>query len=104
MNIKELSENVELDEETYIELLTLFHETTLSDLKKIDSALREGSAGRVADAAHSIKGAASSLGIIDMYEAAKEVEIKGRQNMLDSIEEAISLLKEKISGMEAVLP
>jgi histidine phosphotransfer protein HptB len=96
MNIKELAKTIELDEETYLQLLGLFYERSTADLLKIESALSDGSGQGVADAAHSIKGAAASLAIQDISEQARELEMKGRQNDLSGVEKMISALRQNV--------
>jgi len=96
MNIKELARTIEVDEETYIQLLELFYERSCADLKKIECALRDGLGQDLANAAHSIKGAASSLRIEDIYEQAREIELKGRQNSLEGLERNALALKERL--------
>jgi len=59
MNFKELSKNLGLEEEEYIELFELFVETGMEDLNKLWIAI-DMSSGRkkAARIAHSLKGAA----------------------------------------------
>jgi histidine phosphotransfer protein HptB len=103
MNIEELARTIELDEETYLQLLKLFYERSTSDLMKIESAFRDGFSQGVADAAHSIKGAAASLAIQEISEQAKQVEIKGRQDDLNGVEGMISVLKQKVGLIKDVI-
>jgi len=66
------------DEEMLAELLVLFRDSSASDLEKINSGLVAGDPAVVADAAHSIKGAAASLGIEGIRKIAAELEKQGR--------------------------
>lgn len=68
------------------ELLGLLCESSLSDLQKIRDNLTAGDAQAVADAAHSIKGAAASLGVEGLREAAYDIERKGRENQLAAVD------------------
>jgi HPt (histidine-containing phosphotransfer) domain-containing protein len=72
------------DEELLAELLQLFNDTSADDAAKIQAALSAGDAQGMADAAHSIKGAAASLGIEDIRKAAYEIEKSGRNEDIDS--------------------
>jgi HPt (histidine-containing phosphotransfer) domain-containing protein len=101
MSIKELSENLGLDEEVYVEVLALFLETSLSDLDKMASAIREGSPDRFADAAHSIKGAAANLGLKELSDLAKDAEMKGRIHSLDGVGQVMDSLREKLDVVRA---
>jgi HPt (histidine-containing phosphotransfer) domain-containing protein len=103
VKVREISEALGLDEDTCMELLTLFHETTVADLEKMESALKAGSARGVADAAHSIKGAAANLRLREISEIAKEIEMEGRQDFLDHVEGGMTVLKGKLSLVEAML-
>jgi len=66
------------DEEMLAELLVLFSDSSASDLMRINDGLAAEDAAAVADAAHSIKGAAASLGVEGMRKIAAELEKKGR--------------------------
>ena len=96
MDIRQLAENLGLEEEEYLELIGLFIETGMSDLNKLQSAIREGSAEKAVSAAHSIKGAAGNLGLMELYEAAKEIEDKARDGQLERAAEAAQALKKKL--------
>ncbi len=99
MNIKELARTIEVDEDTYIQLLELFYERSSADLDKIECALKDGLGQDLANAAHSIKGAASSLGIEEIYEQAKGIELRGRQNSLEGLGMNTLVLKEKLEAV-----
>ncbi|MCK5192955.1 MAG: Hpt domain-containing protein [Desulfobulbaceae bacterium] len=72
------------DEELLAELVQLFNDTSADDVAKIQAALSAGDAQGMADAAHSIKGAAASMGIEDIRKAAHEIEKSGRNEDVDS--------------------
>jgi HPt (histidine-containing phosphotransfer) domain-containing protein len=96
MNFKQLAENLGLEEDEYMELIELFIETGISDLEKLNSAIDEGNGEEAANAAHSIKGAAGNLGLVDLSETAKEIEEKARNNRLEEIAESAQALKGKL--------
>jgi len=97
MNFKELAKNLGLEEEEYLELIELFIETGMSDLDKLQSAIEEGNAEKAANAAHSIKGAASNLGLMEVYGVAKKIENQTRNDRLEGIAESAQALKEKLN-------
>ncbi len=99
MNIKELGENLGLDEEEYLEMLGLFFESGGSDLEKIEGALKDGDAGRTHEASHSLKGSAGSLGLEKIFELAKAIDEKARQGVLDGLEETAKDLRQEYSGL-----
>ena len=86
------------DEEMLAELLVLFRDSSASDLAKIKAgnAAQDGIA--VAEAAHSIKGAAASLGVEGIRRVAADLEMFGRSGDLSEaggrIEELAVLLQE----------
>ena len=93
MNFKELAENLGLEEDEYLEIIELFIETVISDLDKLRTAIEEGDAGKAADAAHSMKGAAGNLGLEEIQEAARRTEEEARNEALSDITESFQDLK-----------
>lgn len=73
------------DSELLAELLDLLCSSSMSDLGKIKAAILANDGEAVADAAHSIKGAAASLGVEGLRQLAYEFEQKGRKGELDSL-------------------
>ena len=84
------------DEELLAELLKLFNETSAEDLAKIHSSFKAGDSTGMGDAAHSIKGAAASLGIDDIRRAAYEVEKAGRGGDIDTAQSFVPELESLI--------
>ncbi len=74
------------DAELLAELLGLLNESSKTDLQKIKAGLATGDSQAVAEAAHSIKGAAASLGVEGLRVAAYDIEKKGRANQLNAID------------------
>ena len=70
------------DEEMLAEWLVLFHDSSASDLARINEGLAQEDAMAVADAAHSIKGASASLGVEGVRKVAAELEKNGRASDL----------------------
>jgi HPt (histidine-containing phosphotransfer) domain-containing protein len=99
MDIKKLAENLGLDEDEYVELIELFVETGMSDLDKLLSAVKEKDPEKAAGAAHSIKGAAGNLGLMDLYEAATEMEEDARNGILDGVAESVREIRTKLEQM-----
>ena len=88
------------DPELLAELLGLLNESSQSDLQKIKEGLASGDSQTVADAAHSIKGAAASLGIEGLRVAAHDIEKKGRAGQLGAID--ISDLSGLVAQLETL--
>lgn len=79
------------DEALLAELLSLFLDSSKGDLAKIMEGIRLQDGGVVADAAHSIKGAAASLGVEGLRAAAGAVESQGRRGILPAAAELTAL-------------
>lgn len=90
------------DAELLAELLGLLNESSQADLEKIVDGLAKGDASAVADAAHSIKGAAASLGVEGLRAAAHDIEKKGRADQLAAVDPGpLSELVGQLSGLRA---
>ena len=96
MNIKELAENLGLEEDEYLELFELFLDTGMADIEKLRSAIEEGNAEEAARAAHSLKGASGNLGLMEIYDVALKSEEEARNNSLDGLAESVQKLKEQL--------
>jgi len=91
------------DEEMLAELLLLFHDSSAADLALINEGLVAEDAAKVADAAHSIKGASASLGVEGVREIASELEKKGRANDLSQtreLAEQLAILLRAFAGLQ----
>jgi HPt (histidine-containing phosphotransfer) domain-containing protein len=94
MNMEKMATDLGLDSGEFYELVEVFVETTTSDLAKLESAISARKATQVVEAAHSIKGAAGSLGFEDAQNLAKKIEMNARENILDgSLEDAVTIKK-----------
>ena len=97
MNFKELAENTGLEEDEFLEMVELFLETCTSDIENLENAIYAGDIQQAVEAAHSVKGAAGNLGFKEVYEEAKGIEIKARQNTLEGSEEGVKSMKGKLA-------
>jgi len=97
MNLKELALELGMEQDEMRELLMIFIESSESDLVKLKQALVEGDAKRVADAAHSIKGASANLGFMDIFSVAKNLEQKARKNCLEDLTDEVLIIKNRLS-------
>jgi HPt (histidine-containing phosphotransfer) domain-containing protein len=96
MKLKESAENLEMGVDEFLEMIELFLETSASDLDQWQSGIDEGDGNKIMMAAHSIKGAAISLGLVDIYEVAKNTEMEARENNLNGAAVAATAIKEKM--------
>ncbi len=96
MKLKELAENLEMGVDEFLEMIELFLETSASDLNQWQSGIDEGDGKKVMIAAHSIKGVAVNLGLVEIYEVAKKTEMEARENNLNGATVAARAIKEKM--------
>ena len=99
MNFGVLAENLGLGEEEYQEFIQLFIETSLSDLEALQHGVVEMDVKKVRMAAHSIKGAANNLGLVDIYEAGREIEERARNNQLEGLTDTVSSLRARLDEL-----
>lgn len=99
MSIRDLAENLGLEEAEYLELLELFIEVGMSDLEKLQSAIGVGESEETRGAAHSLKGAAGNMGLMEIYDLAKEIEEKAIDGQLQTISEASNELKKMLESL-----
>ena len=100
MNVKELSENLGLEEDEFLDLVKLFVGTSTSNLTDLEKALETGNIEEVVKASHSLKGAAGNLGFQEIYERAKLIETNARQGILEGSKEAVTSIREKLRLIE----
>ena len=82
-----LSIGLALDDSKAAELLQLFVETCQVDLQQLTTAINSNDLGTAADAAHSMKGAALSLGLSELARQAQETERCAREGAGSSLQQ-----------------
>jgi HPt (histidine-containing phosphotransfer) domain-containing protein len=97
VNLKELSEKLELEEGEFLDLLDLFVKTCSSDLNILQSAIDKGDAPGVASVAHSIKGAAIILGLTAISEFAQRIQVDALEKDLLGFTEAVEGIKKELN-------
>jgi HPt (histidine-containing phosphotransfer) domain-containing protein len=101
MNFQELADNLGLEVDEYRELIELFIDTGSADFQKIQEALAGGNSDQVMRSAHTIKGAAGNLGLMDVSETARSIEDCASKNQLGNISTAVQILKTQFEAIEA---
>jgi histidine phosphotransfer protein HptB len=96
--IEQAADDVELLQE----LLEIFKASLQSDLQLIEQGLAEGSAAKISSAAHSIKGAAASLGILGIHEIAMQIEADSWAGGLDVARENFELMRSLLAELQAL--
>ncbi len=74
MNVEENSRALGLTVEEYNDLLALFAVVGMTDFQKLRAAMEHGDSVQASSLAHSLKGAAGSLGLTVIYELAANTE------------------------------
>ena len=93
MPFNELAARLGLEEDEFLELVELYLETCSSDMLKLESAVQQGNIQRVVELSHTLKGSSGNLGFMDIFEKAKEIEAKARENIIDGAELSIQSIK-----------
>lgn len=90
------------DAELLKELMEIFKDSLQSELQRIQQGLAEGSAAKISAAAHSINGAAASLGLVGIHEIALQVEEDSRAGGLDVARAKIVELQALLAELKAL--
>lgn len=92
MNFKELGGKIGLDEDEYRELVELLLDSGRADSDRLKTAFDTGDARQVARCAHTISGAAGNMGIMNVHEVAKRIELAAVEDQLDSVSGEVDTL------------
>jgi HPt (histidine-containing phosphotransfer) domain-containing protein len=101
MNSKNMATELGLEYEEFLELVELFMLTAKNDIATLEAACQAHQAEIMAEAAHSLKGAASNLGFTELYLTARTIEEKARGNHLNGIHTAVESLKHALSSINS---
>jgi HPt (histidine-containing phosphotransfer) domain-containing protein len=103
ITLKQMAENVGLEENDYLPLLELFIVTSTEYLKELHAAIRNGDSKSVYETTHTIRGAAENLGIPKMSEIAKAIELRARRTILEGAEESAERLIKELSYLTKII-
>lgn len=90
------------DAELLQELLDIFKDSLKADIGVIEEGIGSADAEKVGGAAHSIKGAAASLGIEGIKNIAQNIEQDSREGRLEVAKEKLPLLQELMVELQAL--
>ncbi len=99
MNVKLLADNLGVEEDEFRELAELFVDSTNQDLQNLNAAIDAGNTENAVLPAHSIKGAAGSLGFNDIYATAQTIEQKTKDSELSGIADDLQTLKHQVDEL-----
>jgi HPt (histidine-containing phosphotransfer) domain-containing protein len=103
LNFKELSKNLGLEEEEYMELLELFVKTGIADLNELWIAVDMANAEKAARIAHSLKGAALNLGLHEFHELAETIGKTARAGQLIKTAQIAKTYHEKLEAVAGLV-
>ena len=106
--LRQLDESLALsrvggDVELLIEVIDLFLDDYPSTLEKIKSAVASGDANALEQHAHSLKGSVSTFGAGRAFEAAFELEKRGRAGDLTGAQEGLLRLEQALESLRPEL-
>ncbi len=90
------------DEELLQELLEIFKDSLKTDIGLVEQGLEEKNAEKISGAAHSIKGAAASLGIQGINDVSFLVEEDSRDGGFEAAADNIDNLQELLTQLKAL--
>ena len=90
------------DEALLEELLTLFREAAAEDLDRMRQAVTVGDSATAMAAAHSLKGAAASLGIESIRSLAETVEQAGAASVPAAARQTLPILADLLDQLAAL--
>lgn len=92
MNFKELGENLGLEEDEYRELVELFVDSGTAEFNRLKEAVTANNLDQIMRSAHTIKGAAGNLGLMDVHEEAKKIESSASSGQAEELAEAVQVM------------
>lgn len=87
------------DEELLEELIILFKDSSLSDFSKLEEAVNNNEVDGIVAAAHSLKGAAASLGVESIRALAMDIETAARENRTDNLQDRVATMESLIKQL-----
>lgn len=88
------------DEELLQELIEIFKQSCSDDYQSMKTSIAENDPVKTCAAAHSIKGAAASLGVIGIRDIASEIEQDSRAGSIAAAQERIGELNELLQLLQ----
>ncbi len=103
MNLEELSANLGLEKDEYLELLEIMVDSGSQDMERLKQAVDSGNAEEAAKAAHSLKGAAANLGLMELSSVAKEMEEKAKAGEIQELSARLQVLADKLHEVSSLV-
>jgi HPt (histidine-containing phosphotransfer) domain-containing protein len=93
----------ELMDSALSEFIITYLGNTPKLIQQIDQALASGDNQTLAASAHQIKGGSGSIGALQIFELAKQIELAGREENVDGVDDLLSRLKTEYKRVEVEL-
>ena len=103
MDIPAKAMELEIEEKEYRSLLQLFTTNAASELAQLEEAIGACDFSRIAELAHSLKGASASLGLAELLSAAQALESSAQSRTLTEVPALRSLLREELERISTLL-
>ena len=103
IDVGELEERLGSDNELLAQIVELFAETYTETLADLERAIAAKQAESIRRHAHTLEGIVANLGAKSPAQQAFEIEIMGRDDALDGIEDKYELLKGLLSAFHQTL-
>jgi HPt (histidine-containing phosphotransfer) domain-containing protein len=94
-----LVQSIGLRQETVLELLRVFISSSWKDVTLVEEGIRSGNTRQVAEAAHSIKGAALNFEFGGICAAARSLEMGAREDSLTGAVEAVDVIRSRLKAI-----
>ncbi|MEA2059498.1 MAG: Hpt domain-containing protein [Thermodesulfobacteriota bacterium] len=96
MDLNQMAENLDMTRADFLKMAFLLVSTSQKDVSEIEAGLTSKKTDQVAAAAHSIKGAAGTLGFTALSQKAFELEQAARTGRLSGLEGVKNEIKAQI--------
>ncbi len=93
----------DLMEDSLSDFIITYLGSTPKLIQQIDHALACGDKQKLANSAHQIKGGSGSIGALQVFELAKQIEMAGKQENVDGVDDLVSRLKTEFERVEVAL-
>ncbi len=103
MDLKGMAEKLGFEEKDFLELVQIFVDATRTDLDLLEQAVAQGDLKRLIECAHSLKGAAGTLGIRSIQDMAKVLVDNARKNILEESTEAVAAIRKDVERLAATI-
>ncbi len=103
MELDEICEALGLEREEFVEFARLFLDVAFKDLASMEDSLAKGDMRSLAEGAHSIKGAASTLDMEEIFILARSLELKAKKGGEEGIYEELQALREELTRLQSAI-